>query len=248
VLGNEEVLDHDPARAGAAHTERVPVVDDPVGVARERGPAGVGDLPSGRVDHADAADEVRRGVAARAVVPPAFDPKAAVDRDRLGGQVGQRAAEVAVAEQLDLSLLGPHRHRVRVARGQRVDPTARRAAARQLDRDTQEGLEAELVAAEAPRLQDAEEAGLDVLAIRDVGKAPLGLALRLARAKGVAHRRGARDELVRGEVGLGNADAAPIRLDRHAAATAFLRPPARARPRRAFGAAASTRPCRNSPV
>jgi hypothetical protein len=45
---------------------------------------------------------------------------------------------------------------------------------------------------EAPRLQDAEEAGLDVLAVGLVGQAPLRLALRLARAQHLAHRCGAR--------------------------------------------------------
>jgi hypothetical protein len=85
---------------------------------------------------------------------------------------------------------------VRVPGGQRVDPPARRAAARQLDRDAQEGLQAELEAAEAARLQNAEEAGLDVLAVGLVGQPPLRLALRLALAHRVAHRRGARHELI----------------------------------------------------
>jgi hypothetical protein len=196
VLGNVQVLDDDAPRAGAADAQRVPVVDDPVRVARERGPAGVDDLAARRVDHADAADEVRRGVAARAVVPPAVDAKAAVDRHRLRRQVGERAAEVAVAEQLDLPLLGPHRHRVRVAGGQRIDPAARRAPARELDRDPQERLQPELVAAEAPRLQHAEEARVDVLPVGRVGETPQSVALGLPRAQRVAHRSRTSDELV----------------------------------------------------
>ena len=140
---------------------------------------------------------MRRGVAARAVVPPAVDAVAAVDAHRLGRQVGQRAAEVAVAEQLDLSLLGPHGHGVRVAGGEGEDPATRRAPARELDGDAQEGLKAELEAAEAPRLQHAEEAGVDVLPVGRVGEAAQRLALGLALAQGVAHGGGARHQLVR---------------------------------------------------
>ena len=145
----------------------------------------------------DAADEVRGRVAARAVVPPAVQPVAAVDAHGPGRQVGERAAEVTVAEELDLALLGPHGHLVRVAGGEREDPAAGRAPARQLDGDAQEGLEAELEAAEAPRLDDAEEARLDVVAVGLVGEAAERLAFGLALAQRVAHRGGSGHQLVR---------------------------------------------------
>ncbi len=193
VLGHEQVLDHHAARPGAAHAEGVPVVDDRVRLAREGRPAGVPRFAL----HGDPADEVRGRVAARAVVPPAVEAVAAVDADRPRRQVRQRAAEVTVAEQLDLTLLGPHGHGVRVAGGERVDPAARGTAARELDGHAQEGLQPELEPAEAPRLDDPEEAGLDVVAVGLVGEAAERLAFSLALAQRVAHRGGPCHQLVR---------------------------------------------------
>ena len=149
-----------------------------------------------------------RRVAARDVVERPGALVAAVDLARLAGPQPARHADLAVgAVDVDLPLLGPERREhVGVARGQRVGPAARRAAARELDRDARERREVELVAAEPPRLQDPIEAGLHEVAAGLVGHAPEALALLLALAEHRHHGAGALDHLGRRQLRLGDFD------------------------------------------
>jgi hypothetical protein len=95
---------------------------------------------------------------------------------------------------------------VRVSGGQGVGPAAGRAAARQRDRHAREGRQVELVAAEAPRLEDPVEAGLYEVAARLVGQAPDALALLLALAQQRDHVPRALDDLLLRQGRLGDRD------------------------------------------
>jgi hypothetical protein len=152
--------------------------------------------------------EVGRRVAARDVVECPGAPVAAVDLVRLARPQPARHADLAVgAVDVDLPLLGPERREhVGVAGGQRVGPAARRAAARELDRDARERREVELVAAKPPRLQDPIEAGLHEIAAGLVGHAPEALALLLALAEHRHHGARALDHFGRGQLRLGDFD------------------------------------------
>jgi hypothetical protein len=111
------------------------------------------------------------------------------------------------AVDVDLALLGPQRgEHVRVPGGQGVGPAAGRAAARERDRHPREGRQVELIAAEAPRLQDPVEARLDEVAARLVGQAADALALLLALAQRRDHVPRALDDLLLREAGLRDRD------------------------------------------
>ncbi len=211
ALGDEDVLDHDALGAGAAQSEHVPVVDDlAVGVVDDADEVS-GHLAGRRVvaEH-EAEGQVGRRVAARDVVPGARDAVAALRR-RGGGRAraeAARHADLAVGTvDVDLALLGPQRREhVGVAGGEGVGPAAGRTAARQRHGHAREGRQVELVAPEAPRLEDPVEARVDEVAAGLVGQAPDALALLLALAQHRDHVAGALDDLVLRQAGLGDRD------------------------------------------
>ena len=209
VLGDEDVLDDDALGACAAQPEHVPVVDDlAVGVVDDADEVGRHLARRRVVAEHEAEGQVGRRVAARHVVPRARDAIAAVHGRRRARAEAAGHADFAVgAVDVDLALLRPQRREhVRVPGGQGVGPAAGRTAARQRDRDAGEGRQVELVAAEAPRLQDPVEAGLDEVAAGLVGQAPDALALLLALAQHADHVPGALDDLLLRQAGLGDRD------------------------------------------
>jgi hypothetical protein len=114
----------------------------------------------------------------------------------------ERASEVAVvAEQLGLDLDRPAGDRVPVAGGQRQRPAAGRAAAGDLGHHSRERVEAELVAAEAARLEDPVEPGIHERAMGAPRQRAQALALLLAGEQPRPQARRALDHLVRRQVG-----------------------------------------------
>src|SRR5581483_2141026 len=108
--------------------------------------------------------EVRRVGHARAVVPRALDrPPVAVADGRAVRARPRRRQELAVrAEALRLGALGEQRAELeRVPRSEAEAPAGGRAAGRERHHEPPEGGEVELVAAEAPRLERAVEAGVE---------------------------------------------------------------------------------------
>ena len=173
----------------------------------------------------DAADEVRGRVAARAVVPPAVDAVAAVGPHGLRREVGERAAEVAVAEQLDLALLGPHRRPCGRGRRSARRPSRSTGSPRQLDRDAQEGLQPELEAAEAPGCRTRKKPASTYSRFVSSGRRPSASHSAWRCAQRVAHRGGARHQLV-GVADVRSPDAHLPAGDRTTIAQPVLRSPA----------------------
>ena len=208
--GDPGVVDLDAVRPAAAHAEHaVPVVEALVLVGgddeHEAGVLRVLGMQE-RLAH-----EVRRVRDAGGVGELAADHVAVVARlrDADRGAVG-RAHEVPVgSEEVGLGRLVVHRGDLQdVGPAEAQAPPGRRAAARDLDDHAEVGLEIELVAAEAPRLEDAVEARLreGLVRVLRVERALLGLLLALEQLG--PHRRRAGHDLAWREVGLGDLDGA----------------------------------------
>jgi hypothetical protein len=205
VRRHECLLDGDAVGAAGAHAERG--VSSPVGKD--------GDLLARhdehhllvRSRHHDVADEMRGVRNARAVVPGAADQEAAFHPLAGAGRARRavRHDDVPIpAEQLDLRLLRPVRcDECTVRCSQRQAPADAGIAAGDLHHRLVERGIVELVAAEAPGVQGAVEAGLDELLLQLGRVAPAGLRLVLLGTQPLAQRDRARDQLGRRQTRLG---------------------------------------------
>ena len=168
--GTKHVLADDALGARPAQADHVPVVDDlEVGAVDEQPhePRRLAAL------HDRAAHEVGRVVTARGVVPGAADGVAAVRGHRHAGlHRPARNAQVAVAPYTSACASSLQwLRRCGWPAGQREHPAARRTASGDLAHHADEVAQAELVAAEAARLERAVEAGLDERFVRLVEQA-----------------------------------------------------------------------------
>ena len=210
VRGDVRLLEAEAVRAAALETERVaPVVEHRPRAARRDEEQDRAGRPVGiRARRERLAHVVRRVRRARGVRVGAVELPAAGDRLRHPGRSGDSGtAKVAVAEDLGLRpLLEQRRDLKRVSRGEAQTPGRRRAAPCDRAHRPQEDGKLELVAAVAPRHEHAVEARPQeflVHLLRVVG-ALLGLGLPLDELRPKGFR--ARDDLLRGEAGLGRRD------------------------------------------
>ncbi len=156
--------------------------------------------------HEAAADEVGRDRNARGEGPDAVHNIAAFGLGHLAeGTHDMGGAEFAVcAEELALRVFGPVRsHEIGVRACEREAPAAARLAAGNLHDHFEEDRRLELVAAEEPRLHDPVEARRAERLVDFLRIVPAPVVLLLCGAQERAHGRGARDERLGGEPGLG---------------------------------------------
>ena len=211
VVGHEDVVDHHGVRPRGAQADRVvsaPVVDHRALLhrddGREHGHAAVRERAHrGR-------DEVRAVRGPGGVRPAPADAIAPLDLRRRAlrrGAVRRREVAVAMGEQLVLRLLSEVGADLEHVRGAQAEVPARpEVPLGDGHRHAQERLEVEPVAAVAARLQDAEEAGLHERAMQLGGVAAGRLGRLGLGTDAVAQRTGPRDDLVGGEVRLGDRD------------------------------------------
>jgi hypothetical protein len=108
IGGHKRILDDDTARAGALHSDHIPVVDDFELIAIEENP-GVAERSFGLgIPHHGGPEEMRRKIASGGVIPGAADAKTAIgENPGAARHADAGCAEVARgAEDLALRVFG----------------------------------------------------------------------------------------------------------------------------------------------
>jgi hypothetical protein len=166
MLGNKHVVQHQGLAAGAEQAQHLPVVDDlDLGERHQE----IRDVPGIALLAEKGADDrpLRIVAAARERITPAQPPAARHMPGRLARRQRGRGDGLGVlAPDIDLRLLGILGDDPLMLGEHRIDPGRRRAAIGQLLDDPREQAEPALHAAEAPRLQDAQDAGRVILGDR----------------------------------------------------------------------------------